>query len=41
VFALKPAPVRVSWLGYFGTTGLNAIDYLLIDGIETPTGDER
>lgn len=41
VFAYRPAPVAISWLGYAYTTGLTAIDYFLTDEIMTPAGSEH
>lgn len=40
LFALKPAPIQVTWLGYSGTTGLSSIDYILADSVVVPPGEE-
>lgn len=41
VFNKKVAPLQVSWLGYWGSTGLSAIDYVLADPISVPVDEEH
>lgn len=41
VFARKPAPVAISWMGFGATTGLRAIDYYLTDATSVPPGSEH
>jgi|GEM_PF-194063 len=38
VLAYKPAPVQISGIGWFNTTGLPAVDYFLADDYTDPVG---
>jgi protein O-GlcNAc transferase len=40
LFAQKPAPVQLGWLGYSGTTGVPGMDYILADQWVAPPGSE-
>jgi predicted O-linked N-acetylglucosamine transferase (SPINDLY family) len=41
VFALKPAPVQISWFGFLGSTGLTGMDYYLCDEQWLPPASQR
>ena len=39
-FVRRPAPIQMSWLGYAGTTGLDAIDFLIADQFHVRSGED-
>lgn len=36
IFALRPAPIQVMWLGYPGTSGASYMDYIVTDAVTSP-----
>ncbi|MBN3752028.1 tetratricopeptide repeat protein [Paraburkholderia sp. Tr-20389] len=41
VFCWKPAPVQSTWIGFFATTGCEAIDYIIGDRYVLPASEEH
>ena len=39
LFASRASPIQATWLGYFGTTGLRSMDYILADRFVLPEGE--
>ena len=40
IFALRPAPVQLQWLGFLGTLGAEHIDYIITDRFATPESQQ-
>ena len=40
VFGWRPAPVQATWLGYFATTGVAEMDYIIADPQVAPVSEE-
>jgi predicted O-linked N-acetylglucosamine transferase (SPINDLY family) len=41
IFAHKPAPIQITWLGYPGSTGMETVDYRLTDRYLDPPDPQR
>ena len=41
ILALRPAPVQVSYLGYPGTMGTDAVDYALVNPVVVPADEQH
>ena len=41
VFAQRPAPIQVNYLGFPGSLGADYMDYILADSVVVPDGEER
>jgi predicted O-linked N-acetylglucosamine transferase (SPINDLY family) len=40
VFQYRPAPLQITWLGYFASTGLQEMDYIVGDKVVTPKSEQ-
>ena len=40
IFAWQPAPIQATWLGYFASSGLPEMDFIIGDSIVTPPEEE-
>ena len=41
IFGWKPAPIQITWLGYFASTGLPEMDFILGDPFVTPDSESH